>query len=138
MDLSKLPFFSAVAGRFSWLGQRHQLLAENIAHADTPGFRPHDLKPVGFDDLLAEAHAGVTLRRTSANHVAGAQGLNGHAQFRGERQEGNYEIAPSGNAVVLEEQVIKVAENAMEHQLATNLYRKHINLIRLALGRQPR
>jgi flagellar basal body rod protein FlgB len=37
--------------------------------------------------------------------------------------------------VGLEEQVLKVTKTAMDHQLTVNLYRKHIAMIKMALGR---
>ena len=44
-------------------------------------------------------------------------------------------MTPSGNAVVLEEQLMKVAETVMDHQITANLYAKHVNMIRMVLGR---
>jgi flagellar basal-body rod protein FlgB len=37
--------------------------------------------------------------------------------------------------VVVEEQMIKVAETQMDYQLVTNLYRKHVDMIKTAIGR---
>ena len=49
-----------------------------------------------------------------------------------------YEVSPTGNEVVLEQQLIRVSETAMQHQLALSLYRKHVGMIRTALGRGAR
>jgi flagellar basal-body rod protein FlgB len=45
-----------------------------------------------------------------------------------------YETAPSGNAVILEQQLIKNAETVTDYQLMTNLYRKHVSMFKMALG----
>ncbi len=134
MNLSKLPFFTAVAGRLTWLSERHQLLASNLANADTPGYRPKDLKPVGFAELIQKAVASLRMRRTDSAHMGAAQGSD-RASFRIQRDQDVFEVSPAGNAVVLEEQMLKAADNAMQHQLVTNLYSKQINLIRIAIGR---
>ena len=52
---------------------------------------------------------------------------------RGLLDEG-WETAPSGNAVVIEEQAQKLAQTQIEHQLATSLYGKYVGLMRIALG----
>ena len=43
MDLSQSPLFSMLTRRLQWLGQRQQVLAQNIANSDTPGFKPRDV-----------------------------------------------------------------------------------------------
>ena len=47
----------------------------------------------------------------------------------------NYEVALDGNSVIMEEQMTKVADTGMTYQLVTNLYRKHVGLMRTAIGR---
>jgi flagellar basal-body rod protein FlgB len=42
---------------------------------------------------------------------------------------------PTGNKVSLEEQMTKMADTGMEFQTITNLYRKHIAMMKMALGR---
>ena len=39
MDFGKLPIFDVLARRMGWLGQRQEVLAQNIANADTPGYQ---------------------------------------------------------------------------------------------------
>ena len=47
-ELSSLGLFQAVKKRLNWLGQRQEVLAQNIANADTPDYRSADLKPYNF------------------------------------------------------------------------------------------
>ena len=44
------------------------------------------------------------------------------------------ETTPAGNSVVLEEQMIKVAETQTDYQMVTGLYSKSLGLLRTALG----
>jgi flagellar basal-body rod protein FlgB len=119
------PLLAALKTKMRWHEARQGVLAENVANAATPNFRAHDLKPV------EGAAAGLSPERTDPNHLTlgSAQG--------GPRSEavGGFERTPDGNSVVLEEQMMKAAQNQMDHQMAAMLYQKSLGLLRAALGR---
>lgn len=129
----KLDIFGAMARRMTWLGERQQVLAQNIANSDTPDYIPLDLKEGPFARLLARRLNPVEMAAVRPGHIATPPPA-GEAAFRSEEQRDTYEITPSGNAVVLEEQLVKVQETQMDYQTMTSLYRKHMNMIRTALG----
>lgn len=130
MDFSKIPLFSAMTRRMTWLGQRQQVLAQNIANADTIGYGAQDLKEPVFNDLLRGVRSGVTLATTAPRHIPGA-GAGAPVVERAPDSE----RTTSGNSVVLEDQMMKVSKTAMDFQLTTNLYRKHLAMIKTVLGR---
>ena len=132
---NKLNIFGVIAKRMDWLGQRQRALGHNIANADTPDFAPLDLNEKQFGRLLAKRLGPVEPRATHAKHMPGMALRDGPA--RSERQREPYEASPTGNSVVLEEQLIKVAKTQGDFQLMTNLYRKHMDMFRTAL-RGPR
>ena len=117
----------------AWLGQRQSVLAQNIANADTPDYVPQDLKGMDFARRLELQRAGLLPSKTHPSHFRGSLGTPGPAKSGD--QESTYEVAPSGNAVVLEEQMIKVGETQMNYKMLSNLYRRHMNMMRAALGR---
>lgn len=117
--------FERMKARLGWLDRRQTVLAETVANADTPGYRPRDLKPFRFRDLLA----GQPIATTDPRHLTGATGTAGTDVRRSGR---TYEAAPAGNAVVLEEQMTKIGETAIAHDLTTQLYRKYLGLLRTA------
>ena len=133
MDLKKLPLFDLMARRMSWLAQRQEVLAQNIANANTPDYTPQDLKPMSFGEEMKRL-APVDPERTSELHMAGTV-VRKPTPFRSVDQRKRYEVAPDGNSVVVEEQMVKVAETQMDYQLVTNLYRKHVDMIKTATGR---
>lgn len=133
MDFGKLPIFDVLARRMGWLGQRQEVLAQNIANADTPDYRPLDLKADPFDRVLARSVKPVRMAVSDPGHLAGAKADSGQS-FKDDRVPG-YETAPAGNAVVLEQQLVSVAETQMDFQMMTSLYRKHLGMFRTALGR---
>ncbi len=139
MDLNKIPLFSVMAKRMEWLSQRQSVLARNIANADTPGYRPYDLSETDFRRTLAGLRARLRLSVTDPGHLKGVRsvsvdGVDGRPRV----QKDVYETSLSGNAVVLEEQLIKVGETAMNYRLVTNLYRKQIGLLKIAIGQGGR
>jgi flagellar basal-body rod protein FlgB len=121
---------TALKGRMQWHQTRQKLLAENVANADTPRYRPHDLKP--FAESLT-GQAAPTLLRTRANHLPEIEDKGG--QF-GNQDGRRFETAPSGNAVNLEDEMLKVADNQMEFQTAVTLYQRSLGYLRTALGRR--
>ncbi len=136
MDFSNLGLFKLITRRIDWLNDRQEVLAKNIANADTPDYRPQDLRP--FAEHLART-GGPTLA-TATTHSGHIQPVAGRVARSAGSDDINdvYEASPTGNEVVLEQQLIRVSETAMQHQLALSLYRKHVGMIRTALGRGAR
>jgi flagellar basal-body rod protein FlgB len=131
MAVTDLPLFSMLKTRMYWLNERQRVLAENVANADTPGFRGRDLKQLDFHDALRST-GEVRLATTAPGHITGSGSTS---QFPMDGR-GGFETTPRGNAVVLEDEMLKVAQTQMDHQAATQLYSKSIGLIKTALGRR--
>ncbi len=127
----KPGIFSLLSKRMEWLGQRQKVLAQNIANADTPDYVPHDLKAQDFRRMVERQYL-PTLKpeATRSGHI---QTSSLKADGRGVEQKQNYETAPSGNAVVLEEQLIKVAQTQNDYNAITNLYKKQVAMMKMAL-----
>jgi flagellar basal-body rod protein FlgB len=131
MPISKLPILDMLRTKMQWHQERQRLLAENIANADTPKFQPRDLTPPSFD--RAPVAQPVALQRTSSAHVASA--MSGEsAAFQS--TPGGSETRPSGNAVSLEDEMLKVAKNQMDYQAAATLYSKSLGLVKTAIGKR--
>ena len=126
MDLTNTDLFSLAERRLDWVSQRQQLLAQNVANANTPGYQAHDLKP--FAALLANATAPLAM--TNPLHLAALTNPAEQDQSRVVTER-----APDGNAVSLDEELTKLADTGGMHELATNLYTKYMGMFRLALGK---
>lgn len=127
----KLGVFQLLGKRMDWLSQRQRVLADNIANSDTPDFVPRDIKESQFLRILRSRVEPVETQATHARHMQGRAVKGGPA--RREAQNETYETSPSGNAVVLEEQMIKVSKTQTDYQTMTNLYRKHMQMFMTAL-----
>jgi flagellar basal-body rod protein FlgB len=126
-----------------WHQERQRLLAENVSNADTPQFKPRDLAPLAFDGRTGPAGVpgtaapgaggSVVLARTDPGHIGPSNAAG--AQFQPDRK-GIFEVRPAGNAVTLEDEMLKVAANQMDYQAATTLYGRSLGLIKTAIGRR--
>jgi flagellar basal-body rod protein FlgB len=133
MALTDIPILSMLRTRMEWHQARQQVLAENVANADTAGYRARDLSQLKFEDTMAPPVGTVALAQTEKGHIAG--GLSSSSSpFRSQKASG-YEVRPTGNAVSLEDEMIKVAANQLDFQAATTLYSKSLKLIKTALGK---
>jgi flagellar basal-body rod protein FlgB len=131
MELNDLTLFKVAKRRLAYLGERHRVLAENVSNSDTPDYRPRDLKPLNFKALIRDERRGMGPAVTHPVHL---EGPRRPMQFGMEKPR-TYETAPNGNQVILEEQMLKVAEVQSQYQLATNLYQKNLGMLRTAIGR---
>lgn len=138
MNPTQAPLFKLLSARMNWLSQRQAVLAQNIANADTPDYQPRDLREKDFEKL-ANGFVGrktrLSIAKTSGTHLSGMVGAQ--IGLTGEKQPNPYETAPDGNAVILEEQTAKAGRTALDHQLATNIYKKYVGMIKIALGSSP-
>ncbi len=119
---------AALKTRMHWHQSRQKVLAENVANADSPGFRPLDLKAPAIGRGAAPS---VVMAQTSEGHI-GASGQRGG--FDGAKAP-RFETMPNGNAVVLEDEMMKVAQNQGDYQLAASLYSKGLGLMKIAIGK---
>jgi len=122
-DLKLLSMASALARHSA---ARHEILAENIANADTGGYRARDLESFG-----------VAFSRESRGVNATGDGAVNLENVRWRAFEVN-EVgleSPNGNTVSLEDQMMRTIETQQNHQAATAIYKKAIDILRLSLGR---
>lgn len=131
MAISDIPALSALRTSMQWHQQRQRLLAENVSNADTPGFKPRDLVRPTPEGLAAGGSASLSMTRTNAAHIAVS---GGGGQFEG--KPAAYETRPTGNAVNLDDEMMKVANNQMDYQAATSLYSRSLGLLKTAIGRR--
>jgi flagellar basal-body rod protein FlgB len=130
MDWSTTSPFGVLKEHLAWLGERQQILARNIANADTPGYAPRDLEPFRFRDMMHHSTPPVRVATTDSGHLGGI--ARPAAEFVERGRKDWAEATPAGNAVDLEEEMAKMNETAVSHKLSTQLYRKYLGLVRMA------
>lgn len=103
---------------------RLEVVAGNLAHADTPGYRAADITP--FAEVWRDA---APLRATRPGHLGGA------VPATPERREDLRFGAPNGNTVSVEAEMVRAAEARQSHDMALSVYRAVSDITRAALGR---
>jgi flagellar basal-body rod protein FlgB len=134
MSISDLPVLSALRTKMQWHQERQRVLSENVSNSDTPNFKARDLVEPKFDSAgAATGTAGsLAMMRTSASHIAPS---GGGAQNFGQDRKTGFQTRPAGNAVSLEEEMLKVSANQMDYAAATSLYSKSLHLLKTAIGK---
>jgi flagellar basal-body rod protein FlgB len=123
--MKNLTILSTASAMAAHAVERHSLIARNIAHADTPGYRAVDLR--SFVDSYREVtESGLRGTGGSVAH----RGLDLRAEIVSDTP-----VAPNGNSVSLEHEMVRMAENRHQHELALSVYRSSMNILRTSLGR---
>lgn len=136
MAINDLPILSALRTKMQWHQERQRVLAENVSNANTPNFKPSDLVEPKFDSKgsnVGGTMGSLAMMRTSATHL-GAVG--GAPSFRGDGGISGFLTKPAGNAVNLEDQMLKVSANQMDYAAATSLYTRSLGMLKTAIGKR--
>ena len=138
-DPTQITVFSLMKARLQMLGDRQKVIAENVANVSTPGFVPKDIDKDSFAAALqrmagrASGPGHTTMVATQAGHMAPQGGASaGYGMARAPDSETTLD----GNSVVVEEQMMKIAETRMDFETMVGLYQKSLGLLRLA-SRSP-
>jgi flagellar basal-body rod protein FlgB len=124
MDPTRTGPIALAETRLRWLDARQRVLSQNVANADTPGYRPSDMRP------FAQAIAGAqnVMARTDPRHLAPTRDARLQMERRVER-------SLDGNGVALDREALRIADTETAHALAVGLHRRYLGMFRTALGR---
>lgn len=131
MDFSKVKTFSLMQEQMRYLSERQATLSGNIANIDVPGARAQDIRAPDFGGLVKGSQK-LAMMATNGQHITGAKGAT--AGGGAVNSKDSYEIRPTGNNIVLEEQMMKVAQTTAQYQQTTAAYKKMSDMFKLALG----
>ncbi|MFN3845271.1 MAG: FlgB family protein [Paracoccaceae bacterium] len=107
-------------------GSRLEVVARNVANADTPGFHAMDMPD--FSSVYAESDK-FSMRATRVGHF-----MNEHSKIAEPIPNGTG-MAPNGNNVSLDQQMMKAIEARQSHEMALAVYRSTSAIVRTSLGR---
>ena len=142
-DPTQMSVFSLMKARLQMLGERQKVIAQNVANVSTPGYVPNDINQEAFSATMQRmagqgAGAAVPGRTamvaTQAGHMAPPATSGGNVMATTKTPDS--ETTLDGNAVVVEEQMMKIAETRMDFETMVGLYQKSLGLLRLA-SRSP-
>lgn len=156
MDIGEIPLFAMLRQRLGYLGERQRVIGQNVANADTPNYRPVDLKPFSFKAALdGQTQGGRTwggqtqdgmgqappltggalvLQQTEPGQMPGFAPLKPGTTFKSKTADDS-ETTLDGNSVNLEDQMIKMSDARTQYDAAIGFYQKSLGLLRMAARR---
>lgn len=126
--LEKLTVFKAAYAMARHAGARQAVLAQNLANADTPGYRARDLAPFTLAPGSQKSSASMMATRTA--HLSGV-GMNAPLQMSEARDRS---ADPNKNNVSLQEEMLNAVEAKRQHDRAIAIYKSGLNVLRSSLG----
>jgi len=134
MPITDIPALNALRTRMQWHQERQRVLAENVSNSNTPNFKPRDLVEPKFEvgsGKVDGAVATLPMARTSASHIA----PDGADPTFDQNPRAGFLTRPAGNAVNLEDEMLKTSANQMDYAAMTSLYSKSLHLLKVAIGK---
>lgn len=110
--------------------ERQQVLAANIANADTPGYKAADFDFArALSDAASGASAGTRLAARSPGHLGGtASSTSAYLQYRQPSQ-----ASIDGNSVEMDAERSRFADNAVRYEASLRLLNGQIKSILSAI-----
>jgi flagellar basal-body rod protein FlgB len=122
--MEPVNLFQLAAQQSRWLAVRQSAVAGNVANANTPGYLAVDVEP--FEKVLDKT--GVTMASTQSGHLTGQATEAGFA-VRANEQDPS--LLPSGNSVVLENELLKAGEIHRQFELNTAIVKAFHRMLML-------
>ncbi len=110
-------------------GQRQAIVAQNVANADTPGFKARDI--ADFANVVSPDSSGFGMQASRASHLNG----DSRSGLKWETTTPVGAADPNGNSVSIEKEMLKGVEIKRQHDLALAIYKSSLNILRSSLGR---
>jgi flagellar basal-body rod protein FlgB len=132
MDIEGIASIALMRQNMRYLSARQSVLASNIAHVNTPNYRPKDVVKPNFKAVLSASNDGEFMATTNPLHMTiegGAGGLSGLLT-----NSPMLETTPVGNSVVAEDELLKQSSTATQYSVTVGAYAKTLGLIRTATG----
>jgi flagellar basal-body rod protein FlgB len=128
MGLDDIPLFAMLKSKMSYVNARQQLIAQNVANADTPDYMPQDLKPFSFAAMAQAAGSGLIVNQPGQMAV----GPSVKAGALKPVDTPDTEARIDGNQVVLEDQMSKLTEARIDYETAVDFYQQSMSMLTTA------
>ena len=122
-----LDIFRMSSAMAKHAGTRQAIVAENVANADTPGYKARRLP--SFKEIVDTPPVGQ--KATRARHLHGAGDIQANARIAVERGD----PSPDGNTVSIEREMLEAVSVKREHDRALAIYKSSMKILRTSLGK---
>ncbi|MBO0660952.1 flagellar basal body protein [Jiella sp. MQZ9-1] len=114
--------FGIASQRNAWLTARQTVVAENVANANTPGYKTKEIAP--FEDVMKD----VGLRMTASTDSALSFGTGLSEGIARTGQE-DWSVKTSDKSVTLEKEMLKGGEISRDYSLNSQIMRAFHRMI---------
>lgn len=125
---NKIEVMQMAQAMASHAGLRQTAVSQNIANADTPGYKARDVADFASTYQSVE---GAPLKATRGGHMNGGDTFSATVQLA----ETSGTESPNGNNVSLEDEMVRGVDIKRQHDLALAIYKSSMNVLRTSLGR---
>ncbi|HUI21418.1 MAG TPA: flagellar basal body rod protein FlgB [Methylocella sp.] len=125
--MGPVHLFELASQQAHWLSARQVAVAENIANANTPGYKAADVPP--FEAILNNTN--LTMTATNAAHI-GADPTE-LPDIIATKEAPTWEVTHSGNSVSLEQELLKSGEVTSQTSLNRTIVKAFNQMLMLSL-----
>lgn len=135
------PLIAGMTRSMKAMAEQQRVIAENVANSETPGYKARTVTAPDFSALVQQyggAAGSPSVTRPTVEISSAMTALGASAPRTGSHvvlDSATSETKPDGNNVTLEDQLLALGQVQTDFTAATNIYKKQMGLMRLALGR---
>jgi len=128
--MQPIQLFALASKQAEWLSVRQEVVANNIANANTPQYKAKDV--ASFDAVLD--NTSMRMARTNAAHF-GDSTLSNNVKVEEAALNDEIGIQESGNTVALSKELSKAGEIKRQYELSANLVKSFNSMMLLTVKR---
>jgi flagellar basal-body rod protein FlgB len=122
------PSYQVAKLALQGLAQRNEVIAQNIANVDTPGYRALE---ADFESTLRRAmqkDGNLPLKNTRENHMQGSE--TDFTRFIQISQKSGGTLRADGNNVDIDQELASQTETGLRYQAISQVVSKKLNLLK--------
>ncbi|HZK53844.1 MAG TPA: flagellar basal body rod protein FlgB [Desulfosporosinus sp.] len=113
---------------------RQQVLANNVANIETPGFKRSDVDfQTVLGTVLADKGGPLSMKLTDQKHILGISNVGGPGSGSGIVTDQSTTLRSDGNNVDVDSEMTNVAENGLYYNSLTSAISSQLGLLRMVL-----
>lgn len=123
----KLDIMRMSQAMSSHASTRQATIAQNVANADTPGYKARDV--VAFSEAYEGANV-QPLRASREGHLSGSESTYTPTIFTDSTRGA---LSPNGNSVSIETELMRASETRHQFDTAISIYKSSLNILRTSI-----
>jgi flagellar basal-body rod protein FlgB len=128
VGLDDIPLFAMLKSKMSYVNARQEVIAQNVANANTPDYTPQDLKPFSFAAMAEASDIGMLVNQPG--HMRSSRPAKSGSLKPVDMPDSEARI--DGNQVVLEDQMNKMIQSRIDYETAVDFYQQSMTMITTA------